>query len=78
MGPAARFFYKKLASMIATKYNKTYNMTLNWLRCRISFSLLRSAVMCLRDSRSSRGHLALLTVGEGDIELAIIEKRVRH
>ena len=55
MGPTARVLYKKLASMIATKHNKAYSKTLNWMRCRISFSLLRSAVMCLRGSCSSRG-----------------------
>jgi len=48
MGPRARVFYKKLASMIAIKRNKAYSKTLNWMGCRISFSLLRSAVMCLR------------------------------
>ena len=76
MGPAARVFYKKLASMSATKHNKPYSKTLSWMRCRISFSLLRSAVMCLRGSHSSRGRPALPAVGEGDIELALIEGRV--
>ena len=76
MGPTARVFYKKLASMIATKHNKAYNKTLNWMKCRLSFSLLRSAMMCLRGSRSSRGRLALPAVGEGDIELALLEGRV--
>ena len=36
----------------------------------------RSAVMCLRGSRSSRGRPAHPVVGEGDIELALIEGRV--
>ena len=76
MGPAARVFYKKLASMIATKHNKAYSKTLDWMKCRLSFSLLRSAMMCLRGSRSSRGRLALPAVGEGDIELALLEGRV--
>ena len=76
MGPTARVFYKKLASMIAVKHNKAYSKTLNWLRCRISFSLLRSAVMCLRGSRSSRGRPALPMVGEGDIEIGLIEGRI--
>ena len=64
MGPTARVFYKKLASMIAVKHNKAYSKTLNWMRCRISFSLLRSAVMCLRGSRSSRGRPVFPMVGE--------------
>ena len=62
--------------MIATKHNKAYSKTLNWMRCRISFSLLRSAVMCLRGSRSFRGCPALPAVGDGDIELALIEGHV--
>ena len=78
MGPSARTFYKKLASMIAAKYNKVYSRTLNWLRCRIGFSLLRSAIMCLRGSRSSKGRPALPVLDGGDIELAIIEGHVGH
>jgi len=76
MGPTARVFYRKLASMIAIKHRKAYSKTLNWMRCRITFSLLRSAVMCLRGSCSSRGRPALPMVGEGDIEIALIEGRV--
>ena len=53
MGPTAKVVYKKLASMITTKHNQCYSQTLNWLRCRLSFSLLRSAIMCLRGSRAS-------------------------
>ena len=34
------------------------------------------SVMCLRGSRSSRGCPAVPAVGEGDIELALIEGRV--
>ena len=67
MGPVARVFYEKLVSMIAIKHNRAYSKTLNWMRCKISFSLLRSAVMCLRGSRSFRGCPALPVVGEGDI-----------
>ena len=44
------------ASLIADKYNKPYSRTIHWLRCRLSFSLLRSAIMCLRGSRSSIHH----------------------
>ena len=40
MGPTAKVVYKKLASMIALKHDKTYSQTINWMRCRLSFSLL--------------------------------------
>jgi len=64
--------------MIAVKHNKAYSKTLNLMRCRISFSLLRSAVMCLRGSRSSRGCPVFPMVGKGDIEIGLIEGRVRQ
>ena len=52
----ATIFYKRLASLIAAKRNNPYNATLSWLRCRLSFSLLRSAIRCIRGARSSCGH----------------------
>ena len=55
MGDAAKIFYKRLASMIAEKSGLPYSTTLAWLRTRLSFSLLRSAIQCIRGTRSSRG-----------------------
>ena len=52
----ATIFYKRLASLIAAKRNNPYNATLSWLRCRLSFSLLRSAIRCIRGAHSSCGH----------------------
>ena len=52
MGPTAAVVYKRLASMIAEKSNKPYSKISHWMRCRLSFSLLCSTVMCLRSSRS--------------------------
>ena len=49
-------FYKRLASLLADKWDQPYSQTMNWLRCRISFALLRSAIQCIRGARSSRGH----------------------
>ena len=52
MGPAAEVTYKRLASMIAEHQKKSYSTTINFIRCRLSFSLIRSAVLCLRGYRS--------------------------
>ena len=49
-------FYKRLPSLLAEKWVQPYSLTMNWLRCIISFSLLRSAIQWIRGSRSSRGH----------------------
>ena len=53
MGHAATMFYKRLASMIAEKRDVSYAVTLNWIRCRLSFALLRVSTMSIRGARSS-------------------------
>ena len=54
MGREATTFYQRLADMIASKQQKSYPTVMGWLRCRLSFATLRSAIMCVRGSRSSR------------------------
>ena len=53
LGNAADVTYKRLASLIASKREVEYATIRKWLRNKISFSLLRSAITCLRGSRSS-------------------------
>ena len=53
-GPLCDRFLKHLAGKIAHRDSSEYSCVMAWLRCRISFALLRSAVMCIRGSRSSR------------------------
>ena len=45
MGPIATTFYKRLADRLASKWNSSYSQTIGWLRCRLSFSLLRSSIL---------------------------------
>ena len=52
----ANTFYKRLASMLASKWDQTYSSTLCWLCCRLAFSLLRSSIQAIRGARSSCGH----------------------
>ena len=52
----ANNFYKKLASMLAYKWDQKYSSTLPWLRCRLDFSLLRSTIKAIRGARSSCGY----------------------
>ena len=47
-------FYKRLVSMVADKRGESYNETLRWLRCSLSFMLLRSSIQCIRGARSSQ------------------------
>ena len=56
MAKQSTTFYKRLASLLADKWEQPYSSTLHWLRVRLSFSLLRSAIQSIRGARSSRGH----------------------
>ena len=66
-------FYKRLASLLADKWDQPYSQTMNWLRCRISFALLRSAIQCIRGARSSRGHAIL-----SPVDLVTAEAHINH
>ena len=72
MGMAATIVFKRLASLIAAQRNRSYSTVMAWIRCSISFSLLRSAVTCLRGARSHRG--SPLTIGA--LDLAVSEGQV--
>ena len=43
MASQATHFYKRLASCLASKWDQSYSHTTSWVRCRLTFSLLRSA-----------------------------------
>eukprot|EP00731_Ephydatia_muelleri_P016081 Em0009g505a len=52
-GAMGTTFYKRLADLLSDKQDKAYSLIMGWLRCRLSFAILHSAIMCLRRSRSS-------------------------
>ena len=53
LGRIATTMYKRLASMLSSKWNQPYSTTMGWLRCRLSFALLRSSITAIRGARSS-------------------------
>ena len=53
MAPKATVCLKRLASMLSDKREDSYPTVMGWLRCAISFSLLRSSLACLRGSTKS-------------------------
>jgi len=52
VGREAVTFYRRLAELISKRKALSYGSTLAWLCCTLSFSLIRSATMCIRESRS--------------------------
>ena len=45
-------FHKHLAEKIANKTGQKYERIMSWIRCKLSFVIMRSALLCLRGSRS--------------------------
>ena len=67
-GPSALVTFKRIASRLSGAWSMPYSAVMGWLRCRVSFALLRSAVMCIRGSRQHvRGRLGcpMLAIAEG-------------
>ena len=58
LGREASCVLKRLASLLAAKWQKPYSTTLNWMRTSYSFALIRSSIRCLRGARSRCGHAA--------------------
>ena len=74
MGRAATTFYKRLAAMLSEKRDVPYSKMMGWIRCRMSFSLLRASVMSIRGTRSSATRGALhepieLQATEGQLQV---------
>ena len=52
----ASTFYKRLTSLLASKWDHPYSSTLCWLHSSRAFSILRSAIQSTRGVQSSSGH----------------------
>lgn len=74
MGKLAATTYSRLASLLAEKRGIAYSQCMGWLRCCLSFCLLKSAIMCLRGSRGLRHHSTF--VADVDVPLTSSEARI--
>ena len=47
MGEECSRFLSQLANKLAAKQNETYNTVITWIRTKLSYEILRSAVLCV-------------------------------
>ena len=52
MGPECAAYHQNIAEKIASKTGEQYAKILTFTRCKLSFIVLRSALLCLRGSRT--------------------------
>ena len=68
MAAECKRYHRRLAEVLATKKGESYATTMSWIRARVSFVLLRSALICLRGSRAKRRIHLELPNNDFDIE----------
>ena len=74
MARYSQIFYKRMAELMAEKRAEKKGFLMAWLRCKLSFSLVKSALLCLRGTRSSRTHRDDL--GNTDFENVVMKSRL--
>ena len=51
VGPECDRFHKHVAHKIAEKSGERYDHIITWIRCKLSFLILRACLICVRGSR---------------------------
>ena len=59
-------YHSRLAELISSKKQEEYATTITWIRTKVSFAILRTALVCLRGTRSRRRKT---NVQENDLEI---------
>ena len=66
-------FHSRLAELLALKKGDDYATTISWIRAKVSFAILRSALLCLRGTRSKR---RAANVSDIDITSESVQARI--
>ena len=70
MGPQCERALKQLTERMAEKRELPMSVVAGWLRCRFSFALLGTSLICLRGTRRRK------IVSKPNVELAVHEARI--
>ena len=70
MAPQCHLVIKRLAEKLSQKQNLQLSVVSGWLRCRLSFALLRTTLLCVRATRRKK------IVCDNNIELAVVAARM--
>ena len=71
-GPSATVALKRLAGLISEKHGQPYSSALAFIRCRLAFSLINSAVACLPAPRSAYHAPAMeISLSDNPLDLLI-------
>lgn len=54
MADECKRFHSRLAELLALKKGDDYATTISWIRAKISFAILRSALLCLKNQEKEK------------------------
>ena len=73
LGPQSSMVLKRLAEKISERQSLQRSAVAGWLRCRLSFALLRATLLCVRGRRKNKSQTV-----ENNISLAVSEGKIEH
>ena len=62
VGPETAVFHKHIAERITEKTGDRYEKIMTWIRCKLSFIILRACLTCIRGSRQQKVYNATTVV----------------
>jgi len=60
LGSEVEFFVKRMSDFLAAKWERPYSVVTGWIRARLSFAILRAALLCVCDSRTKWRSLGIV------------------
>ena len=52
LAPEFANFLRRIGEALSTKCEKPFSKTMNWVKCRLSFAVLRASSVCFRGTRT--------------------------
>ena len=52
LAPEANHFVRRLGDHLSMKWEQPFSVVMSWVRARLSFAILRAALLCARGSRT--------------------------
>ena len=73
MAPQSQLVLKRIAAALCEKRDLPKSVVTGWLRCRLSFALLRTTLLCVRGTRARRS-----VEPDSNIELSVSAARIEY
>ena len=60
LGSETEFFVKRLSDFLAVRWERPYSVVMGWVTARLSFAILRAALLCVHGSRTKWRSLGIV------------------